>query len=645
MQTQYSQYVVRRGKRPVNWRTGLVSDGLNAEIWLDFHTASSYAAAMGDGYGVGFVLTDSDPFFLIDLDHCRSDTGTLTEIAQTLLGQFAGCYTEVSQSGDGLHIVGASAVPVPPHRCRSVGVEFYHTARMISVTGTQAAGDPLHDPGAALGALIRDRFERTDSDPDSVEWTSTPVEGYRCSLSDDDLIEHAMHSRTNFALLWSGNTAAYSHDHNAADQALCNHLIYWTGGDCERTERLFGLSGLARDKWHDRPDYRQRTILTALSGTQHYYCTGSQDVEWVHLTSRGVPLCTRENVQAVITAMGGTCRYNIMKKRTELSVPGVPDFGEYGAVVSRCNAENMRTGQIVQFIEDVSYYHAYCPASDYVHSVTWDGRDRIPELAATLHPENAVLAPLLLRRWLIAAVASLVLPQGAGSPGVLVLQGDQGIGKTRWCSRLAPDGAFLEGAVISPHDKDTLIDALSYWIVELGEMERINRSLPFLKAFLTKSSDRYRAPYGRTSFEYPRRTVFIGTVNEHDFLRDETGNRRFLSIRCGSSIDYDHGVDMGQLWAQVLQLFHRGESWHLSKLESDMLADLNRDLIPVDELTDLLSSRYDLAATRSRQLTATEILRELGVSTQIVSPRLAATKIARFLGIRAARKLGRPKSV
>ena len=73
-----------------------------------------------------------------------------------------------------------------------------------------------------------------------------------------------------FRRLWAGDTAGYP-SHSEADQALCNLLAFWTGGDPQRMEELFGRSGLARDKWWERPDYRERTIQTAIEDCAAFY--------------------------------------------------------------------------------------------------------------------------------------------------------------------------------------------------------------------------------------------------------------------------------------------------------------------------------------------------------------------------------------
>jgi hypothetical protein len=92
-------------------------------------------------------------------------------------------------------------------------------------------------------------------------------------LADDELLEKAMAAAGGgkFARLWAGDTSMHDGDHSRADLAMLCKLAFWTGGDRARMEQLFNRSGLARDKWRDRPDYRERSIDAALEQTTDYY--------------------------------------------------------------------------------------------------------------------------------------------------------------------------------------------------------------------------------------------------------------------------------------------------------------------------------------------------------------------------------------
>lgn len=111
-------------------------------------------------------------------------------------------------------------------------------------------------------------------DENGDETPIPPPDEYPTDLADDILIKYAMNAENGakFERLWHGETAEYP-SHSEADQALCNLLAFWTGGDPHRVERLFNKSGLVRGKWRNRPDYRQRTIQKAIQDCPAYYTT------------------------------------------------------------------------------------------------------------------------------------------------------------------------------------------------------------------------------------------------------------------------------------------------------------------------------------------------------------------------------------
>ena len=140
---------------------------------------------------------------------------------------------------------------------------------------------------------------------------------------------------------------------------------------------------------------------------------------------------------------------------------------------------------------------------------------------------------------------------------VLVFKGKQGTGKTRLLEALTLDSRYFgDGVVLDVRNKDDIMQSLSKWICELGEISStFKKDIDSLKAFISKSVDEFRVPYGKTAVQYPRMTSFCGTVNEDEFLIDRTGNRRFAVIPLQEDlyIDYDDikNFDFLQLWAEI----------------------------------------------------------------------------------------------
>src|SRR5262249_44813747 len=134
----------------------------------------------------------------------------------------------------------------------------------------------------------------------------------------------------------------------------------------------------------------------------------------------------------------------------------------------------------------------------------------------------------------------------------LILEGlDQGEGKST-AIRILSMGFFTD-ELADIGSKDAVMQLHGAWIVELSELDAMGRAeTSKVKAFLSRRSDRYRAPYGRHVADHPRQCTFAGTVNHNDYLRDETGGRRFLPIEVGGINKDALRQDVEQLWGEAL---------------------------------------------------------------------------------------------
>lgn len=349
-----------------------------------------------------------------------------------------------------------------------------------------------------------------------------------------------------------------------------------------------------------------------------------QDHDFPDRSKKMRPLNTIRNLDALMQHYGITARYNLINKETELVVPDIwttsdnaqnVHLAHLNSLAAQCGLPRENLTEYVKAIADAN---AYNPVLQWIESKPWDGVSRIQALAETLtlvESTGAALAlrDLLVRRWVIACAAALEA-KGFSHKGVLTLHGAQDLGKTSWFRRLAPAelGAFREGVSLNPESKDSVMTAVSHWIVELGELEStLRRDMESLKSFITQPVDRLRRPYDRVDSEYPRRTVFCASVNSQKFLKDDTGNGRFWVIEC-ASVDYRHEIDMQQVWAEALALYRSGEAWHLTPAEKAQLNEGNEKFRQVSPIEELITTLYDLGAPNRRWITATSLLIEIG---------------------------------
>lgn len=351
------------------------------------------------------------------------------------------------------------------------------------------------------------------------------------------------------------------------------------------------------------------------------------------INGKGKPIGTIENVAEACRRLGITVRYNVIKKDLELLIPNEAFSVDNRAnaslawVASACNRFGVPGGQLGDFLAYLGDKNLYNPVANWVTSRPWDGVRRLQDFYNTIRAEGQEddvriwdLKAAMMRRWMISAVAAAFNPNGVSAHGVLVLQGDQYLGKTKWFKSLVPAnlGVIADGLMLRTDDKDSVKAVVSHWLVELGELDATFRKsdIAALKAFITKDRDVLRRPYAKLESEFARRTVFFASVNPRQFLHDPTGNRRYWTISA-TEINHDHGLDMQQVWAEVYEdQFLKGESWFLAPEEMAALNDHNRDHEVLDPIRERLLTRLDWHSESRlaewRWMTATDIMLEVG---------------------------------
>ena len=277
----------------------------------------------------------------------------------------------------------------------------------------------------------------------------------------------------------------------------------------------------------------------------------------------GIP-SSLDNAIRGIDALGAECRYDVFHDR--IIVKG-HECGVRGDAHENLENVTLKVRQSVleKFGFDPSpnftldalrircLDHIFDPVRDYLDGLRWDGIKRIDTwLIRYCRADDNPLNRAIGRKMLIAGVRRVKEP-GCKFDYIVVLEGDQGIGKSSVLKILAGEDNFSDNEILGLHKREQQEAIQGVWIYEVAELEGLVKSeITQVKLFASKTYDSARPAYGRSRVDRPRRCIFVATTNENTYLRDTTGNRRFWPV-CVNTIDLD-GVkrDRDQLWAEAV---------------------------------------------------------------------------------------------
>ncbi|KVD91331.1 hypothetical protein WS63_11450 [Burkholderia stagnalis] len=218
---------------------------------------------------------------------------------------------------------------------------------------------------------------------------------------------------------------------------------------------------------------------------------------------------------------------------------------------------------------DAVHTHAernrFHPLREWLDALEWDGVKRLDAWLATYcGADDTPYVREVGRRFLISAVARVLRP-GCKADHMLVLEGPQGIGKSRTVRVLAGDEFYSDAVPDMDDARQTGETVAGVWLLENSEIVGLRKhEADAVKAFLSRSEDAFRPAYGREQVYQPRQFVMVGTCNrdgEGTYLRDETGGRRFWPVSVRACDITALTADRAQLWAEAVAAFRDGEVW------------------------------------------------------------------------------------
>lgn len=257
---------------------------------------------------------------------------------------------------------------------------------------------------------------------------------------------------------------------------------------------------------------------------------------------------------------------------------------------------------VSQVIDSVARANSYNPVIDYFEKclAKWDKKPRLDDfLQKYLGADDSEATKLTVRLWFMGAVAKGYNPL-TKFDYVLDLVGGQGIGKTTLLREIAPCG-FYTDQFNSFTDKDDKAELKNALIVNDDEMTASNRSsFEVVKKFITEQVFRYRPSYGKYIMTFNKGFVMARTTNEVQHLKDKSGDRRFLSIKCDEKRQRVHPVEglkqeeIDQIWGEAVYLWkHTKDPFKLSPKQEAILADNRQQFLATSEVEDEIKVLLD----------------------------------------------------
>jgi len=230
---------------------------------------------------------------------------------------------------------------------------------------------------------------------------------------------------------------------------------------------------------------------------------------------------------------------------------------------------------IDEAIDCTAFKNHYHPVKEYFNALKWD---QIPRVETWLHHYLGVNDTKYSRKigikTLAAAVARIFQP-GITFDNILIIEGGQGVGKSRAIKALASPEWFTDdlGDIRS---KDAIASLQGVLIAEISELDSFKKAdISALKAFLSRTIDKKRLPYEKRPRLFPRQGIFIGTTNDNSYLYDDTGGRRFWPVTSRGTVKVDAiKNDRDQLWAEAILYYRLGEDLWLK--DPRILAEAKR---------------------------------------------------------------------
>lgn len=615
------------------------------------------SAAITQFIGYGLAYTPDHPFVCIDIDE-------QTEENLTLVSQLDS-YTEVSPSKKGLHVIvalpsieaKASLIAQFGNGQRNLSNkrDLFIATGYVTVTGLLSSHNTSSIRTLSLDELINvlsSYFKTKDlvgSQSSELALTvQAPEKAYPPAYIRSLLDKVPVRNLPSDIFLRLSNNEPVILDPLCDEEAREPWLII---GQAIHHHYKGGVTGYQLwDAWSAQGNkyskealdsvwqsFSATTVGRAITIASLIKLVDSQTTSYPDLDTKGRALGTLKNFKVYLAKTGVTVSINALDKQVHFNIPdekqaewgvcqdflGIDTLSEIllsELTTNKAALQAFNRVKVKNFLISVASVNITNPIQDYFNRVkdSWDGQDYINALLGTMtfsKKHHLWAYKLFLRKWLIQVTAAACHKpeESVRLNRVLILTGAQGIGKTRWVESLFPkdlrkycagDKELKLGKFKSESTK-LAMELTSTLICNINEIDRLFNSSGYadFKAFLDQTTDNIVLPYGDRPVELTRRTVFIGSCNEENFLQDTTGNRRFETIPL-LNLNHTHSLDIDQLWGQVMSLYLGGEKWWFDHNNPDdikicQFRDASNEqsmAIPLAFMFEELSTVFDMSA-------------------------------------------------
>ncbi|MBQ6419148.1 MAG: hypothetical protein IJP54_08270 [Synergistaceae bacterium] len=294
--------------------------------------------------------------------------------------------------------------------------------------------------------------------------------------------------------------------------------------------------------------------------------------------------------------------YNEMARMVEVTGPVTWDRPEGSRFWLDSDTDGMKSELDIHYYSfstrnhDVAFSRVamerrFHPVRDYLDTLPeWDGTERIPTmLVRYMKADDTEYVRTVTKKTFAAAVARVYSP-GIKYDCILVLDGEQGIGKSTLFKELVGSEYFSDSLQLSDMDGKTAAEKIQgFWVCEIAELAGMKKAdIEKVKSFLSSSDDKFRPSYGRTVESHPRQGIMVASVNgDRGYLRDITGNRRFWIVKLHQTDQVKTfkftEEERAQVWAEAKYYWQHGEKLYLEGALIGEAAEMQREAMEEDE--------------------------------------------------------------